>query len=274
MREISTPMIVKNITSSPQAYQLGYTFIQLAAGAEGVVDDEVSTVASAVEWQTLGILQVVSGPVNSAFEAPVSVPGYRLINLASVVQGNTVTLSGTSVAGVAFSVTFEFRTSGDPTAGNVAVLIGANTAAAGDNLHAAINANATLSALRIKATASVSKATTNSTVTVECQDLTKVLSTDLVITPVGGTITAGTAELGTVETTRRVAYVTKTAIANENFVVTGLASVEDYILQVRRAGALITYSGTIIVDGGTIFLDDNATALQAGDIISLFVTGA
>jgi len=266
-------MIVKNISAQTRLYQLGRTSIELAPDASGIVDDEVDTVTQALAWQSQGILQVTSGPVQSSLDLPASVASYRLVTLATAIQGDTVAFAGTASAG-AFSVRFEFRTSGDPTAGNVAVSLGANTTAAGVNLQAAINANATLVAAGVVATSAVSKATTSSVVTVECRDADQVIASALTVTPVGGTITAATAVAALAKTSKKIAYCTKVAVSGENFVVTGLTTISDVIVQVRRAGVLVAYDGSILYNGGTVFLDDDGAAdIAASDVISIFAYG-
>lgn len=257
-------MVIKNISGQARLFQFGQFARLVQNNATANVPDSTDAVADAVKWQNQGLLTIQDGPEQAKLDSPASIPGVKFVTLASVISGNTVQLSGTG-----FSVTFEFNNS-TPAAGNIAVALGANTAAAGVNLQTAINANATLALLGVKATSAISTGATNSTLTLAATNATKVAINGVTVTPAGGTITAGSAQAAVVNDTKKVAFRTVVAVSGNNYIVTGLTSVDEFIVQVRDTdGVIQAYAGAITADGGTLLLP----SLTAGYTVTIYAYG-
>jgi hypothetical protein len=263
-------MKIQNTSGRELYFELGSRGVKLANNAIGYVGDDIDTIVKAKEHQDKGLLKILAGPVPSDLLSPVDIPGHRLITLATAVAGNILSITAAGI-----SRSFEFVASGGPVTGDAAVLLGANTAEAGVNLAAAINAYAPLRELGIKALGTTSNATTNSVIAVAATLPGTVAIADVTVAKTGAPITIGAVVALVENATKKSSFVTATVAAAETTVVTGLTSIESFVFQVRTAaGAIKAYDGNVVANGGLILFDDNGTAdLAATDVINVFAVG-
>jgi hypothetical protein len=244
-------MKIKNVSGSTKTFQLGRrNTVALANNGTALVNDDPETMSDVLAQVRKNYLEVVEGVPASNVVTKTGVKGYKLITLDTVVDTDIITIAG---------VNFEFESTSGVTSGNVSVTIGANTNAAAAALKAAVNANATCAAAGAKINDVIDIATTRSILVLEAEDDT--LIGDIAATESETTISIATAVNAVDPVAHLVSVTSVVPAAAEAVVVTGLNSISAVVAQVRTTagGALVAYDGNIIINGGTIFFDDQGS---------------
>lgn len=260
-------MKIKNETGAFLTLGLGRRVgTELAAAQTKTVDDEPETVADAVAAAKAGTISIVEPPLGAELNFIAGTPTLAIVAVGAPADTETLVL-GTE--------TFEIDNDATFTAGNTQIDISGSSDSIdiADGLKAAINANAVLDALGVKARETIGGTNPAAAAYLIIELPSTLTHTTFAITGDTGMVVTDQ-DLVASKALRQWLH-RQVAAATEELVVTPFDSIEDYLVLVQATtGAYKAYDGTVKKSGGSLFLNSAGTAdIAATDEIVILVFG-
>lgn len=255
-------MIVKNVTGGKALFNIGRFSAELASEALWPLPDaDIKTFRDARRYEELGYIEIIEAPNFKQTLSSRSTPAWGTVTFADIgVAGKVITVAGQK---------YELDDDATVAFGNIGVTVGAAAADTATAFAAAVNAN-TASLVKASAVGAVVYLT-HKTNGVDGSSVSLAVEAAADVTVSGATLSNGTygASFSSL-----VVSANATA-AGTATIVTGLADVSHYLVQVRdgTTGVVTPFSGTVTFYPNVTVVSAATPALTEDDVVTLVILG-